>query len=495
MCKNPISIIIRIQHNIRVLPEILKACEQLQPLEIILTINGYIDDSIDIPKSYNCKIIKLEKPTEPNNCYVLGAKKAKGKYLLFLDANYIIHPSLLIPFLQPLLDESADVVLNNLDDFFYQKQKPTIEMIWQQVTNHFFHRPDLNINSLLFPPYAITKETLEAINPESLLNPILAQMKIIKNKFRISNHFKIAIPQIPSFPSKQLNCYHLEAIENWVNILQDPRGNYTDNNRRQDIILELQNGEQRAIPKIITGKEFYSNTYGNKQLSIIIPVQNEEKTIESVIFEVQKLKPFEIIVIVNGSTDKTEGLAKGCGATVISYEEALGNDTGRAVGAFFAKGDILLFIDGDFLISSYDLLPFVQSIQNGTDLALNKLDYYYMYRLPYSIVTACKYAVNLACNRKDLGMGSTIAVPHAFSRKCIDTIGFHSLLSPTLSQVKTILAGFHVQNVHSVDVDKMNRVRPEKHFSKEGCLSLATQQIIGDHIEAISYLTEQKEYF
>ncbi|CDN36492.1 unnamed protein product [Bacillus thuringiensis DB27] len=29
MCKNPISIIIRIQHNIKVLPEILKACEQL----------------------------------------------------------------------------------------------------------------------------------------------------------------------------------------------------------------------------------------------------------------------------------------------------------------------------------------------------------------------------------------------------------------------------------------------------------------------------------
>lgn len=141
----------------------------------------------------------------------------------------------------------------------------------------FFHRPDLHVNSLLFPPYAMTKETLEAINPESLLNPILAQMKIIKNKFCISNHFKIAIPQIPSFPSKQLNCYHLEAIENWINILQDPRGNYTDSNRRRDIILELQNGEQRAIPKIITGKEFYSNTYGDKQLSVIIPVQNEEK--------------------------------------------------------------------------------------------------------------------------------------------------------------------------------------------------------------------------
>lgn len=159
----------------------------------------------------------------------------------------------------------------------------------------------------------------------------------------------------------------------------------------------------------------------------------------------QKLKPLEIILIVNGSTDKTEELAKNCGATVITYKEALGIDTGRAVGAYFAKGDILLFIDGDFLIPSSDLLPFVQSVQNGTDLALNKLEHYYMYRLPYTIVTACKYAVNLACNRKDLGMGSTTAVPHAFSRKCIDTIGFHSLLSPTLSQVKTILAGLHVQ--------------------------------------------------
>ncbi len=44
---------------------------------------------------------------------------------------------------------------------------------------------------------------------------------------------------------------------------------------------------------------------------------------------------------------------------------------GRAVGAYFAKGDILLlFIDGDFLIPmDSDLLPFVQSVQNGTDLA------------------------------------------------------------------------------------------------------------------------------
>nr|MBS9408092.1 glycosyltransferase [Streptococcus oralis] len=88
----------------------------------------------------------------PTNLYVIGAKKAKGEYLLFLDENYIIEPSSLILFLQPLRNGSADVVLNNLDEFFYQKQQPNIAMIWQQVTNHFFHRPDLHVNSLLFPP-------------------------------------------------------------------------------------------------------------------------------------------------------------------------------------------------------------------------------------------------------------------------------------------------------------------------------------------------------
>ncbi len=83
MCKNPISIIIRIQHNIRVLPEILKACEQLQPLEIILTINGDIQDSIESADPYNFEIITLEEPIDSTNLYVIGAKKAKGQYLLF----------------------------------------------------------------------------------------------------------------------------------------------------------------------------------------------------------------------------------------------------------------------------------------------------------------------------------------------------------------------------------------------------------------------------
>ncbi|MBG9577865.1 glycosyl transferase, partial [Bacillus thuringiensis] len=68
-----------------------------------------------------------------------------------------------------------------------------------------------------------------------------------------------------------------------------------------------------------------SNLYREKQLSVVIPVQNEEKTIGKVIEELRKIEPFEIIVVVNGSSDKTATIAKDKGATTIVYKEALGN--------------------------------------------------------------------------------------------------------------------------------------------------------------------------
>ncbi|MFB6732266.1 glycosyltransferase family 2 protein [Bacillus mobilis] len=506
MHKKSISIIIPIHNEVKTLASILQSCLQLEPLEIIIVINGCIDSSFEIAKSYGCRILACDEPVNHNVSHAIGAKKAKGDNLLFLDTTVVIPPSTLKKFIRPLLEENMDMVLNNLNYIFYKRQRPDTATIWQQISNHFFHRPDLNIDSLAFSPYAMTKKAVERIDADILANPILAQLKAIKNGFRISHDMEVDVmpsnhynPQQNLSPSTPLSVYekqiignHIEALAKWISDKQNSRAQYTDRNRRRDIVEGLKLKKQKYMPKITTGQELYFNTYGGKQLSVIIPVQNEEKTIEAVIQETRKLNPLEIIIVVNGATDHTEEIAKKCGVTVITYQEALGNDTGRAIGAYFAKGDILLFIDGDFLISRTDLLPFVHSIQNGVDLALNKLEHYYMYRFPYSIVTACKYAVNLACNRKDLGMGSTIAVPHAFSRNCINKIGFDALTSPVLSQVRTIIEGFNVKNVHSVGIDTMNRVRPEKHFSKNGELPLSTQQIIGDHIEGISYLINQK---
>ncbi len=150
------------------------------------------------------------------------------------------------------------------------------------------------------------------------------------------------------------------------------RGGFTDAGKRRDIIQRL--GELKQYPCYHQGFGMHSSIYGGKQLSVIIPVQDEEETIEQVILETRKIEPLEIIVVVNGSTDNTANIAKSLGATVIKYNERLGHNVGRAIGALEAIGDILLFIDGDFSISGSDLHCFTQAVSDGVDIALNNLN-------------------------------------------------------------------------------------------------------------------------
>ncbi len=62
----------------------------------------------------------------------------------------------------------------------------------------------------------------------------------------------------------------------------------------------------------------------------------------------------------------------------------------------------MLFIDGDFVIPVSELYPFAKAIADGTDVALNDLNHYLDLRVPLHLVTAFKYALNLACDSKDL---------------------------------------------------------------------------------------------
>ncbi len=506
--KNLLSIIVPVRNEEKTLKSVLESCRQLQPDEIIVVANGCTDGSVELAREHKgCKVLVFDKPLGHNEGRAIGAKEAKGDILLFVDADFAIDPEALKPFLQPLTEGKADVVLNRLDFLFHKKQRPHPTTVWRQVTNQFLHRPELNIDSLVSVPHAMRKEVIRKIGADSLKNPPLAQYRIIRQGFRIHHEMGIDVISVNRFKpedhsstdttlsvsEKRIIGNHIEAMAEWFSHVNDQRAAYSDGGRRRDIIQGLKFNKRESMPKIMKGWGVKSKIYGGKQLSVIIPAQNEENSIEPIIKEARKIEPLEIIVVINGSTDKTEKMARKNGATVIVYEDELGNDTGRAVGAYFARGDILLFMDGDFVIPAVDLFPFARAVQQGVDLALNDLDHYLCYRFPLHIVTACKYAVNLACGRKELGVGSTVAVPHAFSKKCVDGIGFDSLVSPVYSQVKTILGGYNVKNVHRVEVDKMNAIRPNKHFRKHGDpLPPSTTRIVGDHIEGVFYLIQKK---
>ncbi|MCX6260788.1 MAG: polysaccharide deacetylase family protein [Bacteroidia bacterium] len=87
------------------------------------------------------------------------------------------------------------------------------------------------------------------------------------------------------------------------------------------------------------------------KISVIIPARNEEKYIESVIKSVkaQDFNEYEIIVVDNGSTDKTAEIAKNLGARVV-FEPTAGLPRAREKGRNVANADLLVYLDADMII-------------------------------------------------------------------------------------------------------------------------------------------------
>ena len=84
------------------------------------------------------------------------------------------------------------------------------------------------------------------------------------------------------------------------------------------------------------------------KITIIIPVLNEAGSINQLVTEIYELHPnAEIIVVDDGSKDDTPVHAKEAGATVISHPYNMGNGAAIKTGIRHAKGDVLVFIDGD----------------------------------------------------------------------------------------------------------------------------------------------------
>ena len=87
-------------------------------------------------------------------------------------------------------------------------------------------------------------------------------------------------------------------------------------------------------------------------LSIIIPAYNEEDYIGACLdsIAVQTIKPLEVIVVDNNSTDKTAQIAKKYPFVKILHEKRQHQVFAQATGFNAAKGDILGRIDADSIL-------------------------------------------------------------------------------------------------------------------------------------------------
>lgn len=222
----------------------------------------------------------------------------------------------------------------------------------------------------------------------------------------------------------------------------------------------------------------------SSRVSVIIPVMNEKKTLHSVLKEARKLKPLEIIVVANGSTDGSKEIAQASGARVITFDQPLGHDVGRGVGALHASGDILLFIDGDIVIPAAQLRPFVHAVHKGVDVALNRYSGPVQTKQVHPVVLA-KHALNSMLGRDDLRGASMTAIPHALSRRALHIIGADNLAVPPKAQTIALVKQLRVETIRNVDVSTRN----PKRRGGTGVDPLR-DLIVGDHLEAIHWLTQ-----
>jgi peptidoglycan/xylan/chitin deacetylase (PgdA/CDA1 family) len=114
-----------------------------------------------------------------------------------------------------------------------------------------------------------------------------------------------------------------------------------------------------------------SNSMANKgKISVIIPARNEEKYIEFCVKSVksQDFGDYEMIVVDNGSTDKTSEIARKLGANVV-FEPRVGLPQARETGRRTANSEILLYIDADTVIPPSYLSKVAEFFENHTEIA------------------------------------------------------------------------------------------------------------------------------
>ncbi len=121
------------------------------------------------------------------------------------------------------------------------------------------------------------------------------------------------------------------------------------------------------------------NTESKCNISIIIPVFNEESEISALLTHVKEVLnesflDYEILVVNDGSVDKSlqviqEEEKLDSRVKVLSYEQNRGKGYAVKQGVVQSKGDIVLFLDGDFDISPIEIKDYVKQLE-GYDLVI-----------------------------------------------------------------------------------------------------------------------------
>ncbi|WP_440998173.1 glycosyltransferase family 2 protein [Arhodomonas sp. SL1] len=109
-----------------------------------------------------------------------------------------------------------------------------------------------------------------------------------------------------------------------------------------------------------------------EKLSVVIPAKNESRNLRPLISKIKEVldRESEIIVVDDGSNDQSGSIAEEIGAKLISRAYSSGNGAAIKSGARRARGDVIIFMDGDGQHDPNDIPRLLHVVATGSDMAV-----------------------------------------------------------------------------------------------------------------------------
>ena len=118
-----------------------------------------------------------------------------------------------------------------------------------------------------------------------------------------------------------------------------------------------------------------TQTDQNYSLSIVIPAKNEAENLKGFLPRLLAVVAnAEVIVVNDGSTDDTLNICEQQGVTVVTHPYSKGNGAAIKTGAKTAKGEVIVFLDGDGQHKPEDIPQLLEKLATGYDMVVGARD-------------------------------------------------------------------------------------------------------------------------